>query len=143
MTVTTGSALVDQWLHLWNGDEDVAPALLADDFRFHAAVVTTDAGVQGPDGLLTWIRQARAAMSDLEFAVEVGPVVQDDMIALRWRGTGHYSGGFPGATAAPGTPVDFTGADFLRLDHGRVAEYWATSDMHVLFAQLGVGGPAD
>jgi hypothetical protein len=46
--------------------------------------------------------------------------------------------GMPGATAPIGTRVDFTGTDTLRVQHGRLAEYWVNSDVHVLLAQLQV-----
>ena len=44
----------------------------------------------------------------------------------------------PGGTAAPGSPVDFTGTDILRIEGGLLAEYWLNSDVHVMAAQLGM-----
>jgi hypothetical protein len=43
-----------------------------------------------------------------------------------------------GATAAPGSPVDFTGTDILHIEGGLLAEYWLNSDVHVMAAQLGM-----
>ena len=90
----------------------------------------------GPQGLTGWIPQTRAVVSDLRFAIEVGPVVQGDHIAVRWRAEGSYAAGFPGATA----PAAFTGTDVLRVQDGRLAEYRVNSGMHVLSAQLQVTG---
>jgi len=95
----------------------------------------------GPQGIVGWISQTRAAVPDLHFAIEVGPIIQDDRLALRWNAAGHYGGGFPGATAPVGTPIAFTGTDLLRAQDGLLAEYWVNSDIHVLLAQLQITPP--
>jgi hypothetical protein len=129
--------IIDAWLNLWNGDLAVAAELVTPDFRVHAA--NADGGdlsaLRGPEGLTGWIGQIRAGF-DVTYAVEVGPISQDDLIAVRWMCTGAYLGGFPGATAEPGSPIAFAGTDILRLDGDRIAEYWVNSDIHVLLAQL-------
>ncbi|GAB2575196.1 hypothetical protein Aab01nite_14690 [Paractinoplanes abujensis] len=137
---TNVSELVDGWLRLWNGELDRAAGLLTPDFRVHAALMGGGDGsaLSGPEGLAGWIAQTRAAFTSLTFAVEVGPIAQDDLLAVRWTATGTYGGGFPGATAEPGTPIAFTGTDTLRIAGDRLAEYWVNSDIHVLFAQLEV-----
>lgn len=129
--------LVDGWLRLWNGD-DATVDVVHPDFRLHAALLDGGDGsaVRDPAGLLAWIHQLRAALPDLHFRIEVGPIVDGDRIAVRWRADATYGGGFPGAAAPVGTRVCFTGTDLLRVEDGRLAEYWLNSDMHVLFAQL-------
>ena len=94
--------------------------------------------VSGSDGLTAWIAQtARPRAPHLHHRSRL--IAQDDLIALRWIATGTYGGGFPGATADIGTPIEFTGVDFLRLVDGRIDEYWVNSDIHVLLARLKVG----
>jgi hypothetical protein len=44
----------------------------------------------------------------------------------------------PGASAPAGTPIDFTGTDLLRTEHGRLSEYWLNSDTLQLVTQLQV-----
>ncbi|MFD9738721.1 ester cyclase [Umezawaea sp. NPDC059074] len=129
------------WLDLWNGDYDVAKSLVSDDIRVHAALADGGDGtaVSGRDGLVGWISQVRAAFSSLTFSIEVGPIVQNDHLAVRWIANGIYGGGFPGAAAPIGTPILFAGTDLLRADGDRLVEYWVNSDMHVLLAQLQVG----
>ncbi|MEV6637161.1 ester cyclase [Actinoplanes sp. NPDC051470] len=136
--------LIDGWLQLWNGDLGRAQQIITPGFRLHAAMMDGGDGsaVKGPDGLAEWIGQTRAAFTDLTFAIEVGPIVQDDHVALRWTASGTYGGGFPGAAAEPGTQVAFTGTDLLRVADGQFAEYWVNSDIHVLLAQLRVTPPA-
>jgi len=62
------------------------------------------------------------------------------MIAGGWLASGTYKGGFPGAKAAPGTDIRFAGADFLRVENGKVIEYWLSADQLDLIKQLGMMG---
>lgn len=62
------------------------------------------------------------------------------MIAGRWLASGTYKGGFPGSTAEPGTQIKFAGADFLRIENGKIAEYWLSADQLDLLKQLGMPG---
>ena len=52
--------------------------------------------------------------SDLSFVIEVGPIVEGDLVAGRWIGTGETEDG----------PMRFTGNDILRVADGRFVEYW-------------------
>ncbi len=134
--------LAESWLQLWNGGYDLADPLIAPAFRLHAALLGGGSAddVRDPGALVAWIDGMRRAVDDLTFEIEVGPLVDGDHMALRWQAHGRYAGGFPGATAAPGTPVAFTGTDLLRIEDGRIAEYWINSDVHVLLDQLAVRG---
>ena len=103
----TATDLVGAWLKLWNGDYSQADHLIAGDFRVHAAMLDGGDGsaVNGPRALVTWIGQTRAAIPDLKFSVQVGPIIDGDRVALRWSAQGTYQGGFPGAASPPGTAV--------------------------------------
>jgi predicted ester cyclase len=70
--------------------------------------------------------------------LETGPLVDGDHVAARWSFSGRYAGGIPGATAAEGVAVSFTGIDLVRVARERVAEYWVCSDGVALMRQLGV-----
>ncbi len=142
MTIDTrqGAELVRAWLQLWNGDAGRVDDLVAPDFRLHAAMMDGGDGsaVDSPQALVAWIGQTRAAVPDLTFSVQVGPIVDGNHLAVRWRGQGGYAGGMPGANAPVGTRVDFTGTDVLRVEDGRLAEYWVNSDTLLLLTQLQV-----
>ena len=136
--------LYRRWmLELWNGDLRVAAELVTDDFVVHQARVDQAAseGPRGPEAVVRMVREGHAPFDGLRFEIEVGPVVDGDLVAARWAGRGRYRGGVPGATAAPGTPVAFGGIDLLRARDGRFAEYWVSSDGLALMAQLGALGP--
>ena len=107
--------LVASWLALWNGDHTRAESLIADGFALHAAMMDGGDGgsVDSAASLVAWIAQTRAAVPDLIFTTQVGPIVDGDHLALRWRAVGTYAGGLPGAGAPVGTRVDFTGTDLL------------------------------
>lgn len=133
--------LWQQWIALWNGDLSQAEEILAPDMAMHAAVIGVDeAAIQGAQGIAGWVTLLRSALGEPTFTVQVGPIIDGDLVCGRWEVHGHYAGGMPGATAAVGTPVDFTGTDVLRIENGRFAEYWINSDVHMMAAQLGLTG---
>ncbi|MFB8275335.1 ester cyclase [Nocardia colli] len=136
----TAQQLVDGWLALWNGDYSSVSDIVASEFGVHAAMLdgTDGSAVRGPDGLVDWIAQIRAAFTELVFTVQVGPIIDRDQLALRWIAVGTYGGGFPGATAPAGTAIRFTGTDILRIEQDLIVEYWVNSDTHVLLGSLGV-----
>lgn len=135
------AALVDAWVALWNGDLDIAETIISEDNRVHAA--TFDGGdgsaVGGVSGMKDFVGQLRSLMPDLVFSVEVGPLVDDDHLVLRWIATGRYGGGLPGASAPVGTEVAFHGTDILRMADNQVVEYWLNADTLDLMTQLQVG----
>jgi predicted ester cyclase len=136
--------LYRRWmLELWNGDLAVATELVTDDFVIHQARADGAGSDErrGPEAVVQLVRDGHAPFDGLTFEIEVGPVVEGDLVAARWAGRGRYRGGMPGATAAPGTPVAFGGIDLLRARGDRFAEYWVSSDGLALMGQLGALGP--
>ncbi|WP_165068301.1 ester cyclase [Marisediminicola senii] len=135
------TALVAKWLDLWNGDTAIAEEIISDDNRVHAAMFDGGDGsaVGGISGMVSLVSQMRSLMSDLDFSVEVGPIVDGDHVVVRWVATGHYGGGVPGAGAAVGTEVTFHGTDILRVSGDKVVEYWLNADTMDLMTQLQVG----
>ncbi|MFI9103505.1 ester cyclase [Streptomyces fildesensis] len=131
-------AMLDAWIRLWNGDFAQAPRIISPRLRVHAALLDGGDGssIRGVDGLVNWITQTRAAFPDLRFTAEAGPLVDGRYGSVRWKATGTYAGGFPGAKAKPGTVVTFTGTDTLRMQDGKFAEYWVNTDTLLLLTQL-------
>jgi predicted ester cyclase len=136
--------LYRRWmLELWNGDLAVATELVTDDLVIHQARADGAGSDErrGPEAVVQLVRDGHAPFDGLTFEIEVGPVVEGDLVAARWAGRGRYRGGMPGATAAAGTPVAFGGIDLLRARGDRFAEYWVSSDGLALMGQLGALGP--
>jgi hypothetical protein len=108
--MSTENTLYKRWIdELWAGRQ-VASEVVSDDFVGH----WPDREVHGPAELQEIIRETRNMMSDLVFTIEVGPLVDGDLIAGRWVGTGATEDG----------PMRFTGNDILRVADGRFVEYW-------------------
>jgi predicted ester cyclase len=138
MSVDANKQLYRRWLlELWNGDLTIADQVVTPGFV--GSWPGRPGLVHGPQQLVGTIRMSRELFLDLTFAVEVGPVAEGDLVAARWIGRGSYKGGMPGATAPAGTQVSFSGHDLLRVDEGRFAEYWVTSEQEHLMAQLRPG----
>jgi len=135
----TALALWQGWGELWNGDLSQAEQIVAVGFTVNAAIVGVDgASVQGRQGVAGWVALLGTVLGEPVFTVEAGPIIDGDLVCGRWHLQGEYAGGMPGATAAPGCRVDFTGTDILRIAGGVFAEYWLNSDVHVMAAQLGM-----
>lgn len=108
--MTSPKELYRRWINeLWAGQE-VAAEIVTDDFVGH----WPDRDVHGPDELQAIITETRNMLADLTFAIEIGPLIDGDMVAGRWIGTGGSNDG----------PMSFTGNDILRIQGGRFAEYW-------------------
>jgi ketosteroid isomerase-like protein len=107
--------LYERWLlGLWHGDYAVADDILTDDFAGH----WPDREVAGRDALVELIRGTRGMFATLEFRLELGPIVDGDMLAARWTGR---------ARSADGAESAFLGHDIMRVRDGRIAEYWIAS----------------
>ena len=99
-----------RWIEeLWSG-RSVAAELVSDDFVGH----WPGRDVRGPAELQQIIEQTRNMFDGIEFRIEVGPIVDGDLVAGRWVGHGRSSDG----------DVTFTGNDILRVADGRFVEYW-------------------
>ncbi|MFD0201110.1 MULTISPECIES: ester cyclase [Saccharothrix] len=114
MVPTPAHDLYRRWLdELWNGRPDVAARLVTDDFVGH----WPDREVTGPVELADVVGQTHAMFTDLSFRLDVGPVVDGDLLAARWTGRGRTPEGL----------MTFIGHDILRVRDGRFAEYWVAT----------------
>ncbi len=86
-----------------------------------------------------WIGGAVAAFADATFTTNVGPLSDDNMMAGRWVFRATYQGGMPGASpAAIGKHIEYAGMDMLRVEDGKIVEYWLCADILQLLQQLGM-----
>lgn len=109
--------LYSRWLsELWNGDLAAAEEIVAPDFVGHWP--QEPAKVRGPQALAEIVRETRGYFEELEFAVEVGPIAEGDVVAARWTGRGWMQG----------SQVSLSGHDLLRVHKGKFVEYWVISE---------------
>jgi hypothetical protein len=106
--------LYRRWLdELWCGEPGAADALVSGDFIGH----WPGHDVHGPGELAATVAETRSMFSQITFELQVGPLVDGDLIAARWTGRG---------TTPEGT-MSFFGNDILRVANARFAEYWTAS----------------
>jgi SnoaL-like domain len=106
-----GRRLYARWIgELWAGRR-IAAELVAPDFIGH----WPRREVRGPDQLQSTVDRTRSTLRELQFVVDVGPIVDGDMVAAHWIATGAGTDG----------PARFTGNDLLRISDGKIVEYWA------------------
>ncbi|CAM3582756.1 ester cyclase [Kibdelosporangium persicum] len=136
--------LARSWVDIWNGDLSLIDSTVHEDFVSHAAPMRGGpvADSVGRAGLAEWIGGIRAAVPDLRFTVQIGPLVDNPYLFMRWHAEGTYLGGIPGAADGP-IPVDFHGTDILRITdrangEGVITEYWLNADILWLTQQLGL-----
>jgi len=131
-------------LDLWRADDaridEIAAEIAADDLVIHQARPGPGSSedVRGPQAFANLVRAGRAPFEDVDVNLDIGPLVDGDMVAARWTFRGRYAGGIPGATAPEGTEVAFSGIDIMRAEGGRLVEYWVSSDADHLMAQLAI-----
>lgn len=137
-------ALVDSWAVIWNGDLSRVDESVHQSFVAHAAPLLGGApsDTAGREHLIDWVNNTHAVLSDLNFTIQVGPIIDGPFVALRWHAVGTYQGGIPGAsTAADGRSIEFFGTDTLRIVDRLIVEYWANADSLWAAQQLGVKIP--
>ncbi len=76
-----------------------------------------DREVTGPAELAAIVGQTQTMFKDLAFSLEVGPIVEHDLVAARWTGRGSTSEG----------KMTFFGNDILRINGDRFVGYWTAS----------------
>jgi predicted ester cyclase len=139
MTAVDPRQMYDRWMEMWNGRPELAAELVAPGCVVHQP----PHDVSGPEGVRQMVEMGRAPFDDITFRIEAEPIVEGNRLAARWSMSGRYRGCLPGATAAPGTAVVFGGIDIWRIEDGKIAEYWVSSDGLHLMAQLGAGQEPD
>lgn len=137
-------------LDLWTAEPDDVPemaaALVTDDFVVHQQRMdgTESEARRGPAALAAMVADATGHLRGMQVGIDVGPIVDGDLVAARWTLTGAYRGTIPGATAPPGTELVLRGHDIMRVHRAAGAplfcEYWVISDGLGFMTQLGLLG---
>ena len=135
--MTQATELYDKWIRAWNGEMDLIDEIISPDFHFHPTNEESGEDYSGRDGVRKMITSSRTLFTPITFSIEIDPIIQGDLLAARWIGEGQYAGGFPGATAEPGTRVHFSAIDILRFKDGKFIEYWHNADDLTFMSSIG------
>lgn len=112
--ISSTHALYRRWIdELWSGNLDMVDTLVSDDFVGH----WPDREIRGRGALAELIADTRAMFDDLSFQIEVGPIVEGDLVCGRWTGRGR----------TPEGSASFFGNDILRVAGEQFVEYWVAS----------------
>jgi steroid delta-isomerase-like uncharacterized protein len=115
-------------------DPDTAVQYLAAEFVEHNPRLPP-----GAAGKKQFIASLLAGFSDYHGEIQQ-MVAEDDMVVTRTRWTGTQDGPFAGRPAT-GNKLDFTTADFYRIENGKLIEHWDVVDTLARAVGLGLVQP--
>ncbi|MBW3604024.1 MAG: ester cyclase, partial [Actinobacteria bacterium] len=96
-------------LGLWHADDGALDERAASVAHDELIIHQNGERRHGAAALAELVRAGRAAFTGVTVEIDAGPVIDGSFVAARWRFSGVYTGGIPGATADERTPVNFTG----------------------------------
>lgn len=123
-----GVSLFDRWTEMWNGNTQLASAIMAPRFALHYAQANTERfdQVDTPEALAEVVAMWRGYRPGIRFSAEAQAVVELELLA----------DGAAGQVARPylavftdphGQVVARSGIDLLRISAGRIVEVWSVS----------------
>ena len=136
-TDAAGAAANEALAHRWHmdifhaGKLEVADEILGPGFVFH--MPNTD--VAGVDGTKQLATAFRTAFPDLRITHE-DAVAAGNRVAIRWTARGTHRGDFQGVPPS-GKAIQLRGADFYRIEHGKIAEAWIDYNVFEILQQMG------
>jgi predicted ester cyclase len=105
--------------------------LCTDDYRFHPAGLPT----MDRDGVKAFGDAFFAGMPDLRHPLDE-LIADGDLVALRCRYEGTHDGELMGVPPT-GRPVSAIGIGVMRIENGRIAEFWVSPDRLTILQQIG------
>lgn len=107
---TRTSSTAAGWTRCGVGHPGAAEQLVAPDFVGH----WPGRDVHGPAELAAIVAETRGMFAEIGFELQVGPIVEGDLVAARWTDTG----------STADSTMNFLGNDIMRVADGRFVEYW-------------------
>lgn len=119
---------------LEGGNLDLIDELSADDYVDHEEGLPGQP--PGKEGVRYFVNAMRAAFPDIKVASLEPYLADGNMEACHVVLTGTHQGEMAGV-APTGKSVEFDGTDIIRVEDGKVAEHWGTTDNLRLMQQIG------
>jgi hypothetical protein len=113
-----------RWAAMWNGELDLAAAIIADGFTIHltapARVFGSPETLRDARAVAAWVAKVRGAYARLVYSTTAGPFVdlERGVVASPWAVDG----------VDAGRAFRKAGLDILRIRDGRIHEAWTISN---------------
>jgi len=114
---------------------EVVDEIVAASVVDHNKIIFAQPG--GPGGVGEGIRMFLVAFPDLSVVVE-RLVGEDDYVAAKVRMAGTNTGPYPRVPEPTGRHAEWGSMDLFRMEGGKMAELWGTSDRMGMLTQLGI-----
>ena len=109
--------------------------LLADAVVDHNKIIFTEP--DAPGGMAEGVRMLLVAFPDLQTSVE-HLLGEDDYVSVHLRMAGTNTGPYPRVPEPTGRPTEWESMVLLRMEEGKIAELWGTSDRMGMLTKLGI-----
>jgi predicted ester cyclase len=113
----------------------VVDEIMADGVVDHNKIIFAQPG--GPGGVGEGIRMLLVALPDLSVVVE-RLMGEDDYVAAKVRMAGTNTGPYPRLPEPTGRHTEWGSMVLFRMEGGKIAELWGTSDRMGMLTQLGI-----
>jgi predicted ester cyclase len=118
--------LAERYVELFRtGDLSIVEEIIAEDY-----VDRTFPQFSGREGVALSVRTLHAGFRDIDVRIE-HVVSEADRAAFMFSISGLHVGAFAGH-APTGTRLSWTGADFVRIERGKIAELWTVQGTNLL-----------
>src|SRR5918912_2922034 len=137
MSVEHNKAVVERFFEEVFNDKKVEllDELVASDVIDHNKIIF--AQPQGPRGVAEGIRMLLVAFPDLSATVE-RLVGEEDYVVAKVRMAGTNTGAYPRVSEPTGRHTEWESMVLFRIEGGKIAELWGTSDRMGMLTQLGI-----
>ena len=119
---------------LSGGNFALVDEMVADDFLDHELALPGQP--PGKEGAKFFANAIRSAFPDISVKTAEPTLSDGDFEAAHVVMTGTHQGELMGI-AATGKTVEFGGTDIIRIQDGKIAEHWGTTDTLSLMQQIG------
>lgn len=125
----------DNWLNIWNGKPKNSEHIVADNLTVHIPKfgMPPSDSIRTRNDFISWVAGFRKRFNQSAlFEIEIGPFINKDTTASRWR----FTGKSPDRNGV-WREVTMCGVDILRINEcGQICEYWLSDDLADIYADL-------
>ncbi|WP_104062468.1 ester cyclase [Arthrobacter sp. 4R501] len=134
--MSDGNGLIQRFYKeiIEGGNLSLIDELATDDYVDHEEALPGQP--PGKDGVRYFVNAIRTAFPDIKVKTMEASLADGNMEACHVILTGTHRGEMAGM-AATGKSVEFGTTDIIRVEDGKVAEHWGTTDNLSLMQQLG------